>query len=359
VTKKRLRDWHGPYRTKKEAELARTKLLGDADKGEYVKPEQVTLGDFLTGTWLPAIRATVQPSTCALYRQVVKNHLEPGLGSVPLQRLTAPALNSFYATLLASGRRDGTGGLSTRSTRIVHAVLHRALRDALRWRLVSHNVAAEADPPVSHSKEATTWSKEQVGAFLKSVAADPLTALFRLDATTGLRRGELCGLRWSDVDLDGATIRVSQTIVEVNRQLQFSKPKTASGRRTVSLDPVTVRALRDHRRRQLEQRMALGPLWRGADNDLVFVRADGSPIPPLWLTRYFGRRAKASGLPRVVLHGLRHSHLSGLIRDGHSVRAVSVRAGHASPTITLSVYSHCLPGDDERLALAGAADLDG
>jgi integrase len=359
VTKKRLRDWHGPYRTKKEAELARTKLLGAADKGEYVKPEQVTLGEFLTETWLPAIAATVRPTTCALYRQVVKNHLIPGLGSVRLQGLTAPALNKFYATLLATGRRDGTGGLSTRSARIVHTVLHRSLRDALRWRLVSHNVAAEADPPVSHSKEAVTWSGEQTSAFLKSVANDPQAPLFRLTAATGMRRGEICGLRWSDVDLDGASLRVSQTIVEVDRQLAFSEPKTGSSRRTLRLDPVTVKVLRDHHWHQLEQRMALGPLWKGGENNLVFTRPDGSPVPPLWLTRYFARRVKAAGVPPATFHGVRHSYLSGLIRDGQSVRAVSARAGHANATITLNTYSHVLPGDDEQLALAGAARLGG
>jgi integrase len=359
LTNKRLRDWHGPYRTKREAEQARTKLLGDADHGDYVKPEQMTVAEFLDGTWLPAIKATVRPTTAALYAQVVKNHLKPGVGSVRLQGLTAPALNKFYAQLLATGRRDGTGaGLSTRSTRIVHTVLHRALRDALKWRLVSHNVAAEADPPVSRSKEAVTWSGEQTSAFLKSVAADRLVALFRLEAATGMRRGEVCGLRWSDVDLDGASLRVSQTIVEVERQLQFSEPKTGSSRRTLRLDPVTVKALRDHHRRQLKERMALGPLWKGAE-DLVFTRPDGSPVPPLWLTRYFARRVKAAGLPPATFHGMRHSYLSGLIRDGQSVRAVSARAGHANATITLNTYSHVLPGDDEQLALAGAARLGG
>lgn len=354
---KRIRRWHNGFPTKRAAEKARTKLLSDLDGGSYVEPNNLIVETFLNGQWLPSIKATIRPTTFAMYEQNVKAHVLPALGAVQLRALTAPRLNAFYGELLSQGRRDGKGGLSTRTVRIVHVLLHRALRDAVRWGLTERNVAELADPPAVKSKEAAVWTPEQVRAFLASTADDRLAALWRLAAATGMRRGEVCGLRWSDVDLGAGQLRVAQTLVEVNYQLQFSEPKTKAGRRTLALDPATVTALRGHRKRQLEERLGWGPLWKGTVADLVFVKEDGSPIHPERLTRWFDARVTKANLPRVTFHGLRHSYVTMLLRGGQPLRAVSARVGHASANVTNAVYSHVLPGDDEQAALAGAALL--
>jgi integrase len=324
-----------------------------------VEPNKLTLGSFLERQWLPAISTTIRATTFSLYDQSVRAHIIPALGAVQLRALAAPRLNAFYADLLATGRRDGKGGLSTRSVRILHALLHRALRDAVRWGLVERNVAELADPPAVRSKEAAVWSPEQTRAFLDSQRDDRLIALWRLEAATGLRRGEICGLRWSDVELADGHLRVAQTLVEVNYKLMFSEPKTDAGKRRLALDPATVAGLKAHRARQATERLSWGALWTGADANLVFTKEDGSPIHPERLTRWFDQRVTATNLPRITFHGLRHSYVTMLLRGGQPVRAVSARVGHASANVTNAIYSHVLPGDDEQAALAGALLLGG
>jgi integrase len=167
-----------------------------------------------------------------------------------------------------------------------------------------------------------------------------------------MRRGEILGLRWSDFDHAGATLTIRQTIVMVNSHPVVSEPKTAAGRRTLKLDPETIAALKSHRARQAEERLAWGAAWE--DNGRIFVREDGHPINPERLSKWFDQRVKRAALPRITFHGLRHTYVTMLLRDGQPLRVVSYRAGHSSPTVTSAVYSHVLPGDDEAAALAGA-----
>ncbi len=352
---KRIRRWHSGYRTKREAEQARTKLLSDLDASTYVEPNKLTLGDFLERQWLPAIRTVIRPTTHAMYETNVRAHLVPSLGAIQLRALTPARLNAFYAELLTAGRRDGKGGLSRRTVRILHVILHRALRDAVRWGLLERNVANLSDPPVAKSPEAAVWSPEQVRAFLAEHKGDRLSALWRLVAATGMRRGEILGLRWRDLDLDAGQLRIAQTLVVVNYEPTFSEPKTDAGRRTISIDPATVVALRSHRARQATERLAWGTGWKGGELDLVFTREDGSAVHPERLSKWFDQRVAASGLPRISFHGLRHSYVTMLLRAGQPVRAVSARVGHANATVTNTIYSHVLPGDDQAAAAAGAA----
>lgn len=355
---KRIRRWHSGFPTKRLAEQARTKLLGDLDAGRYLEPTKTTLGEFLERQWLPAIKSTLRSSTWTLYDQNIRAHIVPALGLVQLRALAPGALNVFYGEALVSGRRDGKGGLAPTTVKKLHTILHRALRDAVRWGLVERNVTELADPPAAKSPEKPVWNSAEIRRFLDSQRADRLFALWRLAATTGMRRGELCGLRWSDVDLEAGRLDVRKTLVEVAYRLEVSEPKTNAGRRTVALDPATVVALRAHRKRQLEERLAWGAAWQGV-GELVFVQQDGSPIRPGALTGFFENRAKAAGLAPLTLHGIRHSYVTALLRDGTPVRAVSARVGHASANVTMGIYAHVIPGDDEQAALAGAALIGG
>ncbi len=276
---KRVRKWHSGYRTKREAERARIELLNRLDQGTYVAPTKLTLEAFLVREWLPAKRATVKETTLASYEVHVNKHIAPRLGGHALVVLGPAQLNSFYADLLVDGRRDGRGGLSPTTVHLIHATLHKALADAVRWGRLARNPADQADPPRARSPEMSVWSAEQVNAFLRTVREDRLYAAWLLAATTGMRRGELLGLRWNNVDLDAGRIDVRQIRTVARYQVLATTPKTDKGTRRISLDPATVAALRTHRAAQKAERLALGPAYQDG-GDLVFTREDGSAIHP-------------------------------------------------------------------------------
>lgn len=349
----RVRRWHSGYRTRKEAERARVELLGRLDQGTYVAPTRLTLGRFLTDEWLPAKRSTVKETTLASYELHVNKHLVPALGGLALVAATAPRLNAFYADLLSAGRRDGRGGLAPKTVRNIHGTLHKALEDAIRWGLLARNPAAHADPPKAPVAEMTVWSPDQVKVFLDSVRGDRLFAAWMLAATTGMRRGEVLGLRWSDVDLAAARVSVRQIRTVARYKVSTTTPKTAKGTRTIALDPATAAALRTHRTAQKAERLAWGAAYDNAA-DLVFAREDGSAIHPERFSRWFAQHSGRSGLPAVRLHDVRHAYVTALLSAGVPLKVVSQRVGHASPTVTMTIYQHVLSGDDEAAAAVGA-----
>jgi integrase len=218
-------------------------------RGAYVPPSKLTVAEYLVDQWVPAIEHTIRPNTFNSYRAEVRNHLVPRLGHVRLRDLRPEHLNKLYGELLRSGYRYG-GGLSARSVQYVHIVIGRALRDPVRWQLVVRNIAKDADPPKPERKDAKYWTPEQLRAFVEHDVDDRLQPLWILAATTGARRGELCGLRWVDIDFDAARLTIVQTLVVVGGTPTFSTPKTAAGRRTLSLDPLTISALRAWKARQ-------------------------------------------------------------------------------------------------------------
>lgn len=354
ATGKRLRRWHSGFATRKEAERAARELLTRVENGTYVDTAhgRRSVAEFLVNEWLPAKRATVKATTLASYRLHVNAYIVPRLGAVRLSSLRAPQLNSFYADLLEAGRCSGDGALAPKTVRNIHGTLHKALDDAVRWDRIAGNPAARADPPKGASPEMRIWTAEQLRAFLGYVRADRLVAAWHLLATTGMRRGELLGLRWADVDLEEGFLSVRQTRVSVDYEVEVGTPKTERATRTVAVDPATVAVLREHRARQFEERLAWGPAW--TDTGLVFTREDGTEIHPQRLSQCFRRLAASSDLPPIRLHDVRHSYATALIKAGQPLKVVSQRIGHASPTITMAIYQHVLPSDDVEAATAGA-----
>jgi integrase len=349
------------FRTKREATDALVELLGDVKDGTFVVRTNMTVAEFI-GDWLPAIRTTIEPSTWDSYDRMLANHVTPRLGAIPLQQLEPSHLNALYADLLATGRRDGNGGLSARTVRYLHTIVHRALGDAVRWGRVARNVASLADPPSAKSArppEMCWWSPEQLRTFLDRVADESLFPAFRLAAMTGMRRGEVFGLLWRDVDLDAGKLTVHRQLRTIRGRLDHVEiTKSSAGRRTIDLDAETVAALRAWRKKQLEHRLMLGKGYRD-ELGFVFTEPDGSPVDPESAAKVFERRVARSGLPRIRFHDLRHTHAVHLIAAGQHVKVVSERLGHTSTSFTMDRYGHVMPHLQSDAASAVAALVDG
>lgn len=351
----------GGFATAAAAEKHLTKILRDLDTGSYVEPDRKaraqTLAMFVRDDWLPAVKASLRSSTLASYSEKLELHVLPRLGMLRLVEVTPDRLNRLYAQLLESGRRDGKGGLSAQTVGHVHRALYRCLTDAVKWDRIARNPAARAEPPTPKRTTMKVWSAEQLRTFLDHVRDDRLYGAFLLLTTTGMRRGELLGLRWADVDLDAGQLAIRQTLVAIGYRVEYSEPKTERSRRRIGLDPVTVAGLRSWRARQAEERLAWGEAWTD-DNGLVFTREDGRPIHPQSLSQFFEKRSKAASLPTIRLHDLRHSYASAALSAGVAPKVVSERLGHSSIAITSDVYQHVLPElDDEAAARVAAVIL--
>lgn len=350
------------FTNKKAAQAALIEILGDRQEGTYVEPNRMSVHDFLVDVWLPARRATLRPSTAASYEGILRNYLIPKLGAKRLQALTGADLNRLYDGLLKSGRtesrRHGMGpGLAPKSVRNVHGVLTRAMRDAVRWGHLQRSPCDAADPPKGRSPEMKVWNAEQLRLFVTTANDTRWSAVWRLMATTGMRRGEALGLRWSDIDLDAATVTIQATRIRYNRITEGSTPKTAKGNRTISLGKRTVAALREWRTVQAEEHRRLG--LKRIVGGLVVTTADGQAPHPESFSIAFGKVARTAKLPRIRLHDLRHSYATSALAAGVPVKVLSQRLGHADVGVTLSIYAHVLPGDDEDAARRADEILDG
>lgn len=339
ATGKRRQKWYHGFATRKEAERARVALLGKLDRGDYQEPTKETVAQFLR-SWLTGTAARIRPSTLVSYQLIVTRRVIPHIGAIPIQSVRAADLNDLYAALLATGS-SSSGPLSPKTVRNVHIVLHRAFEDAVRRGLIARNPADHTDVPRVEQQPMNTWSREELRAFLGSVKDDPMYAAWLLAATTGMRRGEVLGLRWTDVDIDRGRASVSQQITTVRNKPVAAPPKTAKARRAVALDKRTILALEKHRRGQAAQQKLAGASW--VNTGLVFTRPDGNLIHPDLFSRWFTQRCRAAELRRIRLHDLRHGWATMALEAGVHPKIVSEQLGHATTGITLDIYSHVAP----------------
>lgn len=366
------------FATKREAESWLRDTLGKVASATYTEPSRVTVGEYL-GRWLGGL--SVKPTTLANYGQCATVHVAPRLGGVRLQALTPEHLDTLYRQLEKHGKAAGKcrtagvtckdhdcsperhKGLAPKSVRHVHTMLRKALQDAFQRGHVARNVADLSNPPSqkaarSRNAREKAWNRDQLRTFLAHTADEPLAPLWYLVATTGLRRAEALGLRWSELDLDAARLRVSETLTEAGGvSIESEDGKTDAAARSIALDARTVAVLREHRKDQLAARLKVGPAWE--ESGLVFVDAVGRALRPGQVSRTFTRQARAAGLESVGVHGLRHTYATVSLRAGVSPEVVSKRLGHADVSITLSLYAHVMPGDDEAAASAASAAIFG
>ena len=350
-TEERRRETKAGFATQKACQAAMNKLLVAVGEQSYAVPTKASLREYLTKAWLPAVKATVRPSTYNSYVQHVECHIAPHIGSVKLAKLTGSQVNALYAKLAESGKKDGKTGLSPMTVHHVHSCLHKACKDAVRWGHISRNPLDAADPPRKKgdgTREMQTWTKEQLKSFLVSIADHRLSALWRTIAMTGMRRGEALGLRWLDVDLEAERLSVRRALIPTNRDVVVSEPKTAKGRRVIALDPGTVEILKAQAARQLEEQAQ--PRERWVETGLVFTAENGSALDPESVSRYWRQAVKHSLLPPIRLHDLRHTHATLALQAGIHPKVVSERLGHATVSITLDTYSHAIPAMQEEAA---------
>jgi integrase len=330
-----------------DARERKTEIERQLRRREFIDPKEgrQEFGRFLSEDWLPAI--TVRASSVSNYATIIRASVQPHLGNVPLVDLRPERLNALYADLATTGGRGGRP-LKPKTVRNVHVTIHKALSDAVRWGRLARNVADLADPPKVGRTERATWTAQQLRAFLDATRDDRLGPVWRLFATTGMRRGEVLGLRWSDLDTAAGRLTIVQTVVLIDGKPVIGPPKSARSARTISLDSETASSLASFLTRQKGERLRHGPRYQ--DSGLVVCNEDGSPIHPDRLSDSFDQAVKRTGLPRLTLHSLRHTHASLAIAAGVPMKVISERLGHASIVITLDLYSHLAPGLDEDAA---------
>ena len=330
-----------------EAELAR--LLNDAHKGTLVDASKLTVEEYLW-RWLDG-KHGLSPVSLERYRAIVGKGIVPTLGEFNLQKLKPVHVREWLSHMMRKGSRTG-GALSPRTVRHLYRVLRAALNDAVKLDLLSRNVADAVGAPKLEAREIEILDADQIAGVLYALKGTRLYPIVSLALATGLRRGELLALRWSDLDLGSSILKVERSLEETKVALRFKCPKTKSGRRALELPPSAVAMLADHRRAQLELRLQLG-MGKHEPDALVFCNHDGKPISPNSVSKIWRRAISAiTDFPKVSFHSLRHSHASALIAAGIDVVAVSRRLGHSSPVMTLSTYAHLFRKTNDGSAAA-------
>jgi integrase len=324
--------------TRKEAAEKLAKALSDRADGIVVDDKNLTLGEYLDRWLSDAVRGTVRESTYSRDKYLVTNHVKPSIGRVKLKNLNALHLQSLYRERLDSG-------LSGSTVQKIHHVLHKALTQAMRWDLIPRSPADSVKAPTPTPKEMHPLSALEARKLLEAARGDRLEALYVLAIHTGMRRGELLGLKWGDVDLDDTfpTVRVRRTLTRKDTGYVLGEPKTKKSRRTIRLTPQAVEALRRHLTSQMEHMEHLGDLYD--DQGLIFTTEVGTLINPSNLRqRSFMPLLERAGLPQITFNDLRHTCASLLFQRNVHPKFVQELLGHASVAITLDTYSHMLPG---------------
>ena len=335
ATGKRL-SRHVTFRgTKREAQAELNRLLNRRNEGTYVDPTKMTVAEYLEHWLTVDIERRVARKTAVRHRQLVERQIAPRIGQMPLRKLAPTHIEAFEAQLqrdgYVKGRKAGQG-LTAQTVLHVHRTLSQALAHAVRTGVLFKNPAEQVKPPRPPRREIAILSKAEVATLLHAAEGSALYLPVLVAVTTGMRRGELLGLRWSDIDLKAARLTVNQSLERLKGKTTFKSPKTQGSRRTITLPALTVEALKEHRAGQ-------GRIGAG---ELVFSH-DGLPWDPDSLTKAFDRLVRETGVRRITFHGLRHTHISHQLMDGVHVKVVSERAGHANVSITLSVYAAFIP----------------
>jgi len=326
--------------TKADAEKERTRLLSELDNGILFNTSKVNVSDFLD-QWINGYaKPNTSPRTVEGYEGNIRRYLKPAIGHIPLDKLNPQHIRDLYA-----GMREK--GLSARTILHNHRILRQALSHAVKWEMIPRNVCDTVDPPRPKRVEMTALDIQQSQRFLEITRSSKYGMVFFLALHTGMRRSEILGLQWQDVDFQTGTISVRRTLLDLKGVgIVEGEPKTAYSRRSISLSTSVAATLSGLRAKQKENRELCELEWQVTD--YVFSEDDGSPFRPETISSSFRQIIMQSDLPKIRFHDLRHTHATLMLKAGINPKIVSERLGHASIHITLDTYSHVLPGMQEE-----------
>jgi len=345
-TGKRKRKWHSFAGTKRQAQEECARLIAEMRGGTYVEPSKVTISQHLE-TWLDHMKSQVTPRTHERYSEIARKNIVPLIGSVPLTKLRPVQISDAYAKALASGRRDGKGGLAPSTVIYMHRIIKQALAQAVKWGMLVRNPADAVKPPKAERAGLKTLDMPQTAALIEGLRGSRMLIPAMLAVLCGLRRGEIVALRWRHVDLEAGVLSIVESAEQTREGVRYKAPKSGKGR-TVALSATVREELRQHRLRQAEELLCLG--IRQDEATFVYAQEDGSPLQPRTLTHAWAKAIAKTDLPRIRFHDLRHAHATHLLQSGVHPKVASERLGHSRVGVTLDIYSHVLPGMQEDAA---------
>jgi len=323
--------------TKKEAQEKLNKLKNKLIEGTYSEESQMKLSNWMN-RWIEGRRYSLAHSTYRNYDVMIRNHINPEIGDKKLNNLKVREVQELLNYKFNNGRINGEGGLSHRTVKYICQTLSTALNQAIKEGIINKNVCEAVElPKKQEEKELQTWNKNQVNKFLQAAEDSRYYSIFNLALNTGMRRGELIGLKWKDVFLDKNRIRVNRQVVRTDEGLIFKKVKTESGNRTIPITKSLVDYLKSHRIKQKEKKLAMGEAFK--DNDLVTCNKSGAPVGPRSLVRKFKKLLKDVGLPEIRFHDLRHTFSVNYLENG-DINELQKILGHSSIDVTIDTYSH-------------------
>lgn len=339
VNGKRNQKWHRlEAKTKREAEKELTRLLASVDGGTYVEPHRLTVQQFLSDKWVPLVVSKEwAPSTMAKFEGALRKYVFPTIGGVPLQKLNGLHLQELFANMM-----EGTYGrpLKSQTVRVLHVQLHRAFGQAVAWGLITKNPSDGATVKRGKAAKKKVLTGEETAELIDRFRETDLYIPVLIMVCTGMRRGEVLGLRWCDVDLDNKGLVVQQALSRVKGQVHLREPKTEGSERFVRIPTILVEALRHHRQTQKVRSL----------DDLICTQADGGPMVPTTFSYYFGKLAASFGFEGITPHAMRHGHASLLADAGIRDKVISDRLGHKETTITKNVYIHAFDAAQQEAA---------
>jgi integrase len=329
------------FKTQYEARQWLQTTRSQIEQGLTFMGARTTLAEFLE-EWLKGYQQSVRSKTYYQYTQIVRGHIVPAIGSIKLADLRPDQIQSFYNAKIQRGTRS-------RTVLLIHAVLHRGLNYALKWGLLGHNPAQAVTRPKFKRPEMKTLNDSQVRVLLSASKGTRDEALFWLAVSTGMRQGEILGLKWSDLDWGTKRLQIKRQLQRLkNEGMTFSEPKSAAGKRAIMISSTMVEKLREHLDHQQQERQIAGPNWQ--ENDLIFPSIIGTPLDHRNLFRDFKELLKKTGLPNIRFHDLRHTAASLMLLQGIHPKVVQERLGHSDISLTLNTYSHVLPSMQEEAA---------
>lgn len=340
VTGEEKQKWFSGYKTKKEAQDARIEIVSKINNNNFVIPKKLTVKEYLESWFKTYVEPNLSPTTVQGYKVNIFHHMIPYIGGIQLQQLKAVNIQEMYNTLKEKGRIDGKKGLSSTSIRYVHRVLREALQHAVQQQLLPRNIADDITLPQAKKYKPKVYKPEEIATLLQCVKNTEYETAIHLAALLGLRRGEVLGLKWSDVDFKNKSITIQRQLLPTTKGIIFKDPKTEDSIRTIALSERLVDILKKEKIKQKKQKLLLGKDYH--DNDLICCKDNGEMFHPSSFSHDFAKILKQNNMEHIRFHDLRHSAATNMLNANIPIKLASNILGHSSVTITMDIYSHVI-----------------